>query len=258
MDCFKFLKSVDDDSVDLAVIDPPYNLNIANWDAFESHQAFLDFTYRWIDALIPKIKSTGSIYIFNTPFNAAYILQYLHDKDLIFQNWIVWDKRDGFSSVKKKYANGQEAILFFTKSKKYTFNYDDIRVPYLSKSRMEHAKEKGILKNGKRWFPNPKGKLCGEIWHFSSERHKIKVNGKTQKLPHESTKPLDMIERIIRASSNPGDLVIDCFMGLGTTAVACKNLNRNFIGCDDNSNYVKVANERLISGNLIGCGENDH
>ena len=251
MDCFQFLDKIENDSIDLAVIDPPYNLKKAKWDSFESHEDFLEFTFKWIDKLVPKLKNTGSIYLFNTPFNSAYILQYLVSKGLKFRNWVVWDKRDGLATSKNKYTNGQETILFFTKSDKYTFNHDDIRVPYESRDRMQHAKTKGIVKNGKRWFPNPKGKLCGEIWHISSERHKNKLNGKTQKLPHLTPKPLDMIERIVKASSKKGDLVLDCFMGIGTAALACKNLERQFIGCDNDEKYVDIANNRLINQNLI-------
>lgn len=245
MDCFAFLNKVDDLSIDLAIIDPPYNLKKANWDTFKSQEQFFEFTKNWIDHLLPKLKTTGSLYIFNTPFNSAYILQYLVEKGMCFQNWIVWDKRDGFTSATKKYTNGQETILFFTKSKKYVFNYNDIRVPYESTDRIEHAMEKGIIKNGKRWYPNPNGKLCGEIWHYSSERHKNKINGKTQKLEHITPKPLDLIERIVLASSNKGDLVLDCFLGSGTTAIAAKKLKRNFIGCDNNKQYILLANNKL-------------
>jgi site-specific DNA-methyltransferase (adenine-specific) len=101
MDCFKFLSKVSKNSIDLAVIDPPYNLKKAQWDTFKSHDDFLSFTFKWIDLLIPTIKETGSLYIFNTPYNAAFILRYLLDKGLIFQNWITWDKRDGLSVSKK-------------------------------------------------------------------------------------------------------------------------------------------------------------
>ncbi len=251
MDCFEFLDKIANNSIDLAVIDPPYNLKKADWDTFNSHKDFLDFTFKWIDKLIPKLKKTGSLYIFNTPFNSAHILQHLIDKRLVFQNWIVWDKRDGLASAKRKYVNGQETILFFTKSRDYTFNFESIRIPYDSDNRIAHAKVKGILKRGKRWFPNPKGKLCGELWHFSSERHKNKINGKTPKMPHLTPKPLDMIERIVKASSNKNDFVLDCFIGIGTTAVACKNLHRNFIGCDNSSEYVAIANERLKNRNIF-------
>lgn len=245
MDCFDFLRQIDDKTINLAIIDPPYNLNKASWDTFKSENHFFNFTFKWIDLLIPKLKNNGSLYIFNTPYNSAFILNHILKQGLKFRNWITWDKRDGFSNGTKKYTNGQETILFFTKSDDYIFNYDDIRLPYDSTERIKYAKEKGILKNGKRWFPNPKGKLCGEVWHISSERHKNKIDGKTPKLPHCTPKPLEIMERIITASSNPGNLVLDCFMGIGTTALAAKNLSRNFIGCDSNKNYVSIANKRL-------------
>lgn len=245
LECLDFLKVIDDTSIDLAVLDPPYNMHKSDWDTFPDTASFLSFTYRWIDELLPKLKPNGSLYIFNTPFNSAFILQYLVSKNMIFQNWITWDKRDGLGSAKRKFSNGQETILFFTKSNKHTFNYDDVRVPYESTSRINHAKVKGILKNGKRWFPNAKGRYCGEVWHISSERHKTKINGKVQKLEHLTPKPLDLIERIIIASSNEGDLVLDCFVGSGTTALAAKKLNRNYLCNDNNISFVELTKNRL-------------
>ena len=245
MDAVKFLNSVEENSVDLAIKDPPYNMSKAGWDSFKSNKDFFDFTYKWIDALLPTLKKTASLYIFNTPFNSAYILQYLIEKGLIFQNWITWDKRDGFNASKKRYTHGQETILFFTTSKNYTFNSDDIRVPYESTDRIKHAQKKGIIKNGKRWFPDLRGRLCGEVWHITSERHQNKVQGKTQKLEHLTPKPIEMIDRMISASSNIDDLVLDCFVGSGTTAVSAKKLNRNFICADSSAEYVKIAKKRL-------------
>jgi len=123
LDCIEFLKSIKDNSIDLAVLDPPYNMKKADWDTFASEKDFFDFTFKWIDALLPKLKKSGSLYIFNTPFNSAFILQYLVSKGMIFQNWITWDKRDGLGSSKRKYSNGQETILFFTKSRIFRRNY---------------------------------------------------------------------------------------------------------------------------------------
>lgn len=246
LDCFDFLKQIDDNSVDLAVIDPPYNMHKADWDTFKSQNQFLEFTYKWIDALLPKLKQNGSLYIFNTPYNSAFILQYLVSKGMFFQNWITWDKRDGLGASKRKFSNGQETVLFFTKSNKHIFNYNDVRVPYESTDRIAHAVEKGILKNGKRWFPNPEGRFCGEVWHITSERHKRKVNGKVQKLGHLTPKPHELIERIIKASSKKGDLVLDCFVGSGTTAVVAKKLGRNFIASDKDKVYYKLAKNNLI------------
>ncbi len=253
MECLDFLKKIDDEVVDLAVIDPPYNLAKASWDDFPSEKAFFNFTKKWIDALLPKLTINGSLYIFNTPYNSAFILAHLVERNMIFQNWITWDKRDGFSVAKQKYNNGQETILFFTKGKNHTFNYDDIRIAYDSTSRIAHAQKKGILKNGKRWYPNPNGKLCGEVWHIVSERHKQKKNGKTSKMAHITPKPMELIERIIKASSNKSDLVLDCFSGIGTTAIAAKRLDRNFICNDQDKSYITIARELLeINAGKVG------
>jgi site-specific DNA-methyltransferase (adenine-specific) len=245
MDCLDFLNKIDDGFIDLAVLDPPYNMKKADWDTFASEKEFFDWTFSWIDALLPKLKDTGSLYIFNTPYNCAFILQYLVSKGMKYRNWITWDKRDGLGSSRRKYSNGQETILFFTKSNKYTFNYDDIRVPYESEERIQAAKKTGILKNGKRWYPNPNGRFCGEVWHFASKRHKLKVNGKVQKLEHVTPKPLDLIERIVKASSNEKDVVLDCFVGSGATAIIAKKFSRRFICADSNTNFVETAKEEI-------------
>lgn len=245
MDCIDFLKKIDNGFVDLAVLDPPYNLKKADWDTFKSEKKFLEWTFLWIDTLLPKLKDAGSLYIFNTPYNCAFILQHLVSKEMKYQNWITWDKRDGLGASKRKYSNGQETILFFTKSNKYIFNYESIRVPYESTERIQAAEKTGILKNGKRWYPNPNGRFCGEVWHFASERHKTKINGKVQKLDHITPKPFDLIERIIKASSNENDIVMDCFVGSGTTAVAAKKLSRNFICADSNAQFVETAKKKV-------------
>ncbi len=245
LDVFDFLNNkVADNSVDLAVIDPPYNMKKADWDTFKNQDDFLNFTFSWIEVLLPKLKENSSLYIFNTSFNSAYILQFLVKQGLDFKNWIVWDKQDGISAPKTKFVNGSETILFFTKGSP-AFNFNDIRQPYKSTDRIKHATKKGILKNGKRWFPNPDGRLCSEIWNFSSERHKNKINGKVQKMQHLTPKPKDMIERIIKASSNKSDLVLDCFMGSGTTAIVSQKLDRHFIGTESNKTYYETCIEQL-------------
>lgn len=250
LDVFDFLDDkVKNKSIDLAIIDPPYNMKKAEWDKFKNHDDFLNFTFLWIEKLIPKLKDSSSLYIFNTPFNSAYILQFLVSQRMTFKNWIVWDKQDGISSPKNKFVSGSETILFFTKGSPI-FNFDEVREPYKSEDRIKHATKKGILKAGKRWYPNPKGRLCSEVWHFSSERHKNKKNGKVQKMPHLTPKPVDMIERMIRASSKEGDLILDCFMGSGTTAIACQNLKRNFIGCESSKEYYALCLDNIRKNGL--------
>lgn len=242
---------MDKNTIDLAIIDPPYNMNKAYWDTFNSEQEYFDFTKKWIDMFIPTLKETASVYLFNNAYNSAVILNYLREKDLLFKNWITWYKKDGFSATKKKYVNTQESILFFTKSNKYTFNCDDIRQPYLSTDRIAHAAKKGILKNGKRWFPNENGRLCNDVWEITSQRHKVKENGRVKVLAHPTIKPYEMIERIVKASSTPNDLVLDLFSGSGMTSVVSNALGRNFIGCELDNDYISyIESEGIKIGRL--------
>lgn len=250
-DVFDFLEKLEDDSIDLAVIDPPYNLKKGQWDSFKTENEYFEFTFRWIDAMLPKLKENASVYLFNTAYNSAIILNYLRDKDIRFKNWITWYKKDGFSSTKRKYVNTQETILFFTKSDNYVFNSDDVRQPYSSKDRMAHAFKKGILKNGKRWFPNEKGKLCNDVWEITSQRHKEKVKGRVKILAHPTIKPYDMMERIIKASSDEGSVVLDLFSGSGMTSRVAKKLNRHFIGCELSEEYIRyIESEGVEVGRL--------
>lgn len=240
------LKKIPDESVDLICVDPPYNLKKGDWDTFKSHEDFLKFTFEWINMANSKLKKGGSFYIFNTPRNAAYILIHLESLGYEFQNWITWNKKDGFTSTKKRFLPEQETIIYVTKPGGVSkFNADIVRVPYESRERIAAARKKGILKNGKRWFPNELGRLCSDVWLFASERLVSKKNGKTESLDHPTVKPLAMMERIILASSQKGDLVLDFFCGSGTTLVAAAKHERKYIGADINQSYVKLALKRL-------------
>lgn len=238
-DIFIFLESLPQSCIDLAIIDPPYNLKIAAWDNFKNEQEFLNFSFKWIDLMLQKLKPNASFYIFNTPYHNAIFLNYLLNKQVFFQNFITWYKKDGLSYAKKRYVSNQESILFYTMdSKNYYFDYDNIRIPYQSSERIAHASKKGILKNGKRWYPNPNGKLCSDVWEIVSQRHKDKVNGRVVKGKHPSPKPKEMIERMIKASSKEGDIILDLFSGTGTTSIIARELGRNFIGCELNKAYL--------------------
>lgn len=252
-DCRDFLGQLPPESVDLAIADPPYNMGKDDWDSFPDEHSFFDFTEEWIDAMLPALRPEGCFYIFNTPFNCAYMLQMLEERNATVLNWITWHKRDGMNGSKRKYACNQETILFGTKGGgHHHFDADAVREPYRSEQRMRHAAKKGILKNGKRWFPNPNGRLCSDVWEFSSHRHKTKVNGRIVKPEHPTPKPEDMIERMVLASSAPGDTVLDLFSGTGTTAVVCCRLGRNFMGYEGNPAFHAIATERIR--NVKACG----
>lgn len=244
-DVIKKMKEMGVGSVDLIVSDPPYNLHIDDWDTFNTEDEFLNFTKSWLEEAYRVLSEEGTIYVFNTPYNCSKIIPIMEELGFHFINWITWYKKDGFSNFRKKYNNAQETILFFSKTKKYKFYYDNIRVPYESESRMKAAKEKGIIKNGKRWFPNPRGKLCVDVWEFTSERHLKKQNGKLKKQSHPTPKPEKMIQRMILSTTNEGDVVLDLFSGTGTTSVMAAKEKRHFIGIEQNEEYIKIARRRL-------------
>lgn len=246
LDVFSFLEKIEDYSIGLAIVDPPYNMKKGAWDIFKSEEDYFGFTFNWLDKLIPKLNKNASLYLFNNPYNSAIICNHLRSSSLDFRNWITWHKKDGFSASKRSYVNAQEIILYYTKGNDYIFNYDSIRVEYESTQRIEHARKKGILKNGKRWFPNPLGKLCTDVWEYSSYRHKNKVNGKVVKTEHPTPKPEGMIKRMIQASSDESTLVLDLFSGTGTTSVIAQNLRRQFIGCESNEFYCSLIESRGV------------
>lgn len=245
-DVFDFLQKLPDACIPLTCVDPPYNLGKGDWDTWESDMAFQAFTRGWFAEVARVTSADGAIYVFNTPRNAALLLRYAERLGFELRNWITWDKRDGFAPARNRFVPAQETILFLTRSNsKNSFNPERVRVPYDSTSRIKAASTRGILKDGKRWFPNPDGKLCTDVWHFPSERHQTKVDGRIQAPIHPTQKPIALVERIILASSEPGDVVLDCFMGSGTTAVAAMKHRRNFIGCESNADFHQFATLRV-------------
>lgn len=163
---------------------------------------------------------------------------------MVFNNWITWYKKDGFHPTKKHFVNNQETILFFSKGPAKTFNYDQVRTAYISKKRV-FCKNGMKGKNGKKWFPNSKGKLCTDVWEITSERHKVKKSGRTIKLFHPTIKPTELINRIIKASSKKNEIILDLFFGSGQTSIIAKKLQRYFLGCDINKKYFTKVNKLL-------------
>ena len=244
-----FLLSLPPKTFDLALVDPPYNLNKGHWDSFADEGEFRQFTARWIASLLPLLKETASLYIFNTPYNCAFMLNECLRQQAVFRNWITWHKKDAFASAKRKFVSYQETILFFTMSGEYFFNADATREPYESEGRISHARKKGLLKNGKRWFPDARGRLCGDVWHFSSQRHHNKKNGRLIRQPHPTIKPDKLIERILLASSSKNDLVLDLFSGSGTTSFMCNLLERRYLGCEIDKQFCLLARQRIDENN---------
>jgi site-specific DNA-methyltransferase (adenine-specific) len=248
-DCISFLKQMKPESIDLIIADPPYNLNknFGNHsDQWESVNSWLEWSKKWINGCIDVLKPTGSIFIYGIHHYICYVQCYLYEKGLKYRRQIIWYYENGFSGYKTLNAF-YEPILWFTKTNNFTFH--EIREPYKSQKRLQNK----ITKNGKEWKPNPYGRLAGDIWNFPTLAGKRFANEKTD---HPTQKPLPLCNRIVKHFSNEGDLIFIPFAGSGSECISCLINNRKFVATEINPEYIKIANNRMLSiSNLNNNGE---
>ena len=238
-DAFEVLDEIENKSVDLFILDPPYNLGKVKWDLVSDYGGFRNLLLQKVSE---KLKPSGSAYFFNTAFNSAlFVADSIQYSNLKFRQWITWYKVDAAGNPTRLYHNAQETILFYTgASDDYTFNRDAVRIPYTTLVKQRYKNRSATRK----WDLNPKGALCKDVWEILSDRHwHRKGMVGTRKGKHPTIKPVELIRRIVLASSNEGDYVVDPFLGTGTSAVVCQSLNREFRGCDVND--IDIAHERL-------------
>jgi site-specific DNA-methyltransferase (adenine-specific) len=146
----------------------------------------------------------------------------------VYQNWIIW-AYDWGGRTKKKFPRKHEDILMYSKGKEFPFYSDDIRVPY----KMAKNVRSGASNN-------PLGKIPTDVWTKNNHTTSKEYAGW-----HSTQKPIALLERIIKAHTKPGDVVVDCFSGAGSTMIACNNLGRDFRGCEFDKEYVDKSLERL-------------
>lgn len=225
-DAIEKLKKMSSDSIDLIVADPPYNLNkdYGNGSDSKKFHEYLEFTRDWTEEATRVLKSNGTIYVFMGFRFVSYLYQILEkDRNLNFVNWICWNYTQGIGK-KKGFSPRHDDILMFSKGQKYTFNLDDIRVP----------------QKYYRSINNMRGANPGDVWKFSHV-HYCQSNRQS----HPTQKPEGLIERMVLASSNKKNLVLDPFSGSGTTLRVCQQLDRDCIGIELNQKYVEMIKKRL-------------
>lgn len=231
-DCLETMKNISDESVDLIVTDPPFNIG-KNYNSYKDRmkkEEYIKWCEKWLTECIRILKPYGSLYLFNYPENNAYLMPFL-DKSLVFKRWMTWHYPTNTGMSPTNYTRSQHSILFYTKTKKATWNKTHIAEPY------RNPTDKRILdriKNGSN------GKTPYDVFHFN-----IVKNVNKDKTEHVCQLPIELVETFIKASSNEGDLVFDPFMGSGTVAVASKKLGRSYLGCEIDKYYCKIINERL-------------
>lgn len=246
-DTFELIKDIEDDSVDLIICDGPYGVTTFEWDNVASIQ---QFNLNLLKLFSRVLKPGGSLYLFGKD-NCIDFIDYT--AYLKLNRRIVWYQPSRLAQGRLNYTNNYDIIAYFSKGKASTFNLDDIRVEQLVE--LEHRKRcervPSVLNGqyGKTKF-NEKGKNPGDVWGDIKQLTYKSKELIDRELLNTIQKPIKLIERLVLASSNEGDLVFDPFSGVGTTAVVCKKLNRRFIGFEKNEKYVRLSNERLNGGQI--------
>jgi modification methylase len=237
-DAVQIMNQLPAGSIDLIFADPPYNMQIKgdlwrpdfskvngvddHWDKFENYQAYDSFTVAWLKAARRLLKDEGAIWVIGTYHNIYRVGKQLQDLGFWVINEIIWEKTNpmpNFMGV--RFTNAHETLIWAKKTKesKYTINY--------------HAMK-----------PFNDGKQLRSVWKLPICKGKERVRVKGESL-HSTQKPLALLYRVLLASTNPGDVVLDPFFGSGTTGAAAKVLHRNWIGIEKDSRYIAVAQRRI-------------
>jgi len=239
-DAFEVLKKLPEGSFDLLFADPPYNLT-KDFGAEKFRQRSLERYEAWLDSWVrlckPLLRETASIYICGD-WRSSAAIQRIGIKYFTLQNRITWEREKG-RGAKANWKNSAEDIWFFTASDNFTFNLEAVK---LKRKVLAPYTENGKPKD---WDRNETGDF--RVTHPSNLWTDISVPfwSMPENTDHPTQKPEKLLAKIILASSNPGDLVLDPFSGSGTTAVTANKLGRDFIAIESDEQYCLLAQKRL-------------
>lgn len=245
-DCTKILvEEINRQSVDLIFADPPYNLSgndlkwkgnktggdwymiNEEWDKM-TEKEYMEFTKNWIEACRNTLKDNGSIYISCTYHNIGEILIILKELKFKINNIITWLKTNPMPNMTKRvFTHSTEFIIWAVRGKKWIFNYEELKE--INPERQKSGKLKQMR----------------DVWTIPLVQGAERLHSEDKRALHPTQKPEEMLKRIIIASSNKGDIVLDPFMGSGTTAVVAKKLGRKWIGIEKELKYVIASEKRL-------------
>ena len=245
-DALEWLKSLAANSVDLVFADPPYNIKKADWDEFETMHHYVEWSRAWIVEAARVLKPNGTLYVCGFSEIIADVKVAVAQ---LFKGcrWLVWHYKNK-ANLGKDWGRSHESILHFRKGKKQTFNIDAVRIPYGAHTLKypEHPQAessqygKGAKAERDDWTPHPLGAKAKDVIEIPTT-----CNGMGEKTPHPTQKPEELLRKLILASSNPGDLVLDPFSGSGTTPVVAEQLGRRWLGCDSAPEHNEWAIQRL-------------
>jgi site-specific DNA-methyltransferase (adenine-specific) len=232
-------RRIKNNSVDLIFADPPYNIGkIYNGfkDKWYDDFHYITWCYDWIDLALEKLKDNGSFYLMASTQFMPYLDTYLANKVNIVSR-IIWHYDSSGVQAKKSFGSLYEPILHCVKNKEeYVFNSDEIKV----KTKTGAARQ---LIDYRKTPPSRYNdlKVPGNVWYFPRVRYRMEEYEE-----HPTQKPIQLLERIIKTSSNPEDLVLDIFSGTFTTAFVAKELNRRSISIEADNEYIEIGLRRVL------------
>ncbi|HTM20579.1 MAG TPA: site-specific DNA-methyltransferase [Kofleriaceae bacterium] len=243
-DVFELLASLPDESVHLVVTDPPYAIAKDTWDQFESTEAYLDWCDAWLAEVARVLSPGGSAYECGFSENLADVKARSASRFAACR-WLVWYYRNK-ANLGSDWGRSHESILHLRTEPRTRLRVDDVRIPYNAHTERYPERVQSVSsqygggRRRDRWAPHPGGAKPRDV-------HEIPVlcNGTAEKTLHPTQKPEELFRRFIAASSDPGDLVCDPFVGSGTTAIVAERLGRRWLCADADPRYLGVARARL-------------
>ncbi len=238
----KLINQIDDESVDLIVCDGPYGVTSNEWDRVTNIQ---EYNLNLIKLFSRVLKPGGALYLFGKDDCIDFID---YRPCLTLNSKIIWYQPSRLAQGRTNYTNNYDLICYFSKGKARTFNLDAVRVPQLveleHRLRCERVPSVANGQYGKTKF-NQDGKNPGDVWGDIKQLTYKSKELISREVLNTIQKPEKLIERIIKASSCEGDLVLDPFVGVGTTLAVCKKLKRHYIGFELNGDFVEITKSRL-------------
>lgn len=241
----EWLKTLESNSIDMIFADPPYNIKKADWDKFESQEQYILWSLQWIEQASRILKDNGTLYICGF---SEILADLKHPASKYFKScrWIIWHYKNK-ANLGNDWGRSHESILHFRKTKNFTFNIDNIRIPYNEHTLKYPSHPQAVTSqygNGTEkkdfWQPNPNGAKPKDVIEIPTT-----CNGMHEKTAHPTQKPEELLRKIILASSNENDIILDPFCGSGTTAICAEQLKRKWLACDISSEYLDWAVNRL-------------
>ena len=243
-DVVQFLRRLPSECADLIVADPPYGIDKSfgvaeSWGSIEEWAVWCE---QWLSEAVRVLKPTGSILVYGIHHYICYNQVSLYKLGMKYRRQFIWHYENGFCGNRRLPRATYEPLLWFTKSDDFFF--EEMREPYKSESRLRYK----VIKRGKVWEPNPKGRIAGDVWAIPTLAGK---RFQSEKVDHPTQKPLVLSERLVTHFCPPAGHIVIPFAGSGSECVAAVRNGRTFEATEINSYFRTIAGQRLQKENAV-------